>query len=79
MLKICNIELFPAVPIAIGIADFRRFRMFISLNLLYLRNLRELYFRFNPHSHFKSSRYKKMLQLRLLHNFKEQVLKSNAH
>jgi len=33
----------------------------------------------NPTFQFKSSRFKKMLQLRLLNNFKEQVLKSNAH
>jgi hypothetical protein len=35
--------LFPA-----DLADFRRYRMIISVNLRYQRNLRELFFRFNP-------------------------------
>ena len=35
--------LFPA-----DLADFRRNRMIISVNLRHLRNLRELFFRFEP-------------------------------
>ena len=35
--------LFPA-----DLADFRRYRMIISENLRYLRNLRELFFPFKP-------------------------------